>query len=391
VIALGESPSARAGSREQALDELSAGRPDRAYELLRGYLAETLDLEAINNLAVIAHRLGRADEARMLLQAVILIEPARTDVAENLAALGDTQLDQAVSMLEQLVGAQQQLIEAQRRTSDRDHAFQTDAIAGMRRIHANEGWHRRRLRELRATPEHELAYTDPEPLISVVIPTYNRLELLRTRAIPSVLAQDYGNLEIVIVGDHSDYDVHDVTAGFEHAPISFYNLSMRGPYYEESHKAWLSAGTPPFNEAVARARGAWIAPFADDDEMRPNHLRILLDAARERRLEFAYGRAYQHDQINGDRVLGTFPPSQGQIVMQAGLLHKHLKMFELELADSDFGIPNDWAAVDRMIRAGVRIGMIDDILIDYYPSFARPDDQAGTEETSASADHEEHA
>ena len=391
MIALGESSAARAQSREQALAELSSGRPDRAYDLLRRYLAEALDLEAVNNLAVIAHRLGRIDEARMLLQAVTLIEPARTDAAENLAALGETQLDRTVAMLEQLIDSQQQLADAQRETSQRAGAFQTDVIAGMRRIHANEGWHRRRLRDLRATPEYELPYTDPEPLISVVIPTYNRLEMLRTRAIPSILAQDYANFEIVIVGDHSDYDEADVTAGFDGARISFFNLSMRGPYYEESHKAWLSAGTPPFNEAVARARGAWIAPFADDDEMRPGHLRILLDAARERRLEFVYGRAYQHDEINGDRVLGTFPPSQGQIVMQAGLLHNHLKLFELELADSDFGIPNDWAAVDRMVRAGVRIGMIDEILIDYYPSFARPAEDVATEETSDAVDSPEHA
>ena len=365
VIALGESSPARDQSRERALAELAAGRPDTAYDVLRRYLAATVDLEAINNLAVIAHQLGRTDEARTLLGAVTAIDPERRDAAENLAALGDSQLDRVVCMLGSLIEAEQQRVE-------REGDFRGDVMSGMRRIHANEGWHRRRLRELRTTIDYERAYSDRDPLISVIIPTYNRLDLLRSRAIPSILAQEYPNFEIVIVGDNSSYGATEVTAGFEGAPISFFNLSMRGPYYEDSHKGWLSAGTPPFNEALARARGAWIAPFADDDEMRPCHLRVLLEAALERRLEFVYGRCYQHDEINGDRFLGEFPPKQGQIVLQAALLHSHLKLFELELADSDFGIPNDWGAVERMTRAGVRIGMIEDVLTDYYPSFARP-------------------
>ena len=39
-------------------------------------------------------------------------------------------------------------------------------------------------------------------LISVIIPTYRRLEMLR-EAIQSVKAQDYPNIEIIVVDDHS--------------------------------------------------------------------------------------------------------------------------------------------------------------------------------------------
>src|SRR5689334_16475836 len=38
-----------------------------------------------------------------------------------------------------------------------------------------------------------------DPLVSVIIPTYNRVELLMTRALPSVMAQTYKNVEIVVV------------------------------------------------------------------------------------------------------------------------------------------------------------------------------------------------
>lgn len=41
------------------------------------------------------------------------------------------------------------------------------------------------------------------PLVSVVIPTYNRAESL-TKALASIIAQDYSNIEIVVVDDGSD-------------------------------------------------------------------------------------------------------------------------------------------------------------------------------------------
>jgi glycosyltransferase involved in cell wall biosynthesis len=49
--------------------------------------------------------------------------------------------------------------------------------------------------------EYLRAFDEPEPLVSVVIPTYDRGELLAIRAIPWALGQTYPNIEIVIVGD----------------------------------------------------------------------------------------------------------------------------------------------------------------------------------------------
>ena len=44
---------------------------------------------------------------------------------------------------------------------------------------------------------------NPYPLVSIVIPTYTRVELLCGRAVPSCLNQTYANIEVVIVGDGS--------------------------------------------------------------------------------------------------------------------------------------------------------------------------------------------
>lgn len=241
----------------------------------------------------------------------------------------------------------------------------SELLTGLKRVHADEARQRRRLREVRTTEAYERAYTEPDPLVSVLIATYNRLDTLRKRVIPSILAQDYRNIEIVIVGDQAPYGHSDIAEGFGDAPIRFTNLEMRGPYPDDHERLWMVAGTPPFNEALHQARGAWLAWFSDDDAMRPNHLRTLVGAARERRLELAYGRMQDHHL---DQPLGAFPPRWGQIGLQAAVFHSALRIFELELSDADFRTPNDMGMVDRLLRAGVRFGMVDEIVADYYPS-----------------------
>lgn len=73
--------------RAHALATLERGRPAEAYAHLQQAVAETTELEWLNDLAVIAHACDRPDEAEALLRAVLAIEPGREDAAENLQAL----------------------------------------------------------------------------------------------------------------------------------------------------------------------------------------------------------------------------------------------------------------------------------------------------------------
>ena len=64
-------------------------------------------------------------------------------------------------------------------------------------------------------------------LISVIIPTYRRLEMLR-EAIQSVKAQDYTNIEIIVVDDHSGDGTPTIANEFPE--IQFYeNATNMGP------------------------------------------------------------------------------------------------------------------------------------------------------------------
>jgi len=61
------------------------------------------------------------------------------------------------------------------------------------------------------------------PLVSVIIPTYNRAHLI-SRAIASVLNQTYPNFELLIVDDGSTDNTGAVVASFADPRISYYKL-----------------------------------------------------------------------------------------------------------------------------------------------------------------------
>ncbi len=235
-------------------------------------------------------------------------------------------------------------------------------------IHDDDPGNRRRLAELRAGPNYTEAFETADPLVSVVIPTWNSVETLLERAIPSALAQTHQNLEVIVVGDSSPSEVSDAVATVEDQRVTFHNLTVRGPYDADPGRAWLASGTPGLNAGAALARGLWIAPLADDDAFVPDHVSRLLEHARERRLEFVYGRIRYTFPDGRTGVIGEFPPRNEQFGLQASLYHAGLRFMQLELAHALFDKPNDWGLADRLLRIGVRIGMVEDVSVDYWPS-----------------------
>lgn len=242
------------------------------------------------------------------------------------------------------------------------------ARGALRHVQEEDATLRGRLYALRESEEYELAYTEDEPLVSFVIPTYDRFERLRDRSLPSILAQTYANVEVIVSGDASPPETERVVAEIGDPRVRFVNRTVRGPYPEDKSVRWYMIGTPPFNDAVALARGRWIAALGDDDAVRPDHVETLLAAAREHRYEHCYGRHLVH-YPNGETLeIGDFPPEKGEYVLQTALYHAGLSFFGMESADVVYEEPNDWSLCRRMLQAGVRFGMVDAILADKYES-----------------------
>lgn len=105
---------------------------------------------------------------------------------------------------------------------------------------------------------------EPTPFISVIIPTYNRLQHV-TAALESVLAQSYSSFEVIIVDDGSA----DGTR--EHIERLISSRSTSAPtlrYLFQSNQGSSAAR----NRGIAEARGQWIAFLDSDDKWYPGKL-----------------------------------------------------------------------------------------------------------------------
>ena len=106
------------------------------------------------------------------------------------------------------------------------------------------------------------------PFFSVVIPVFNRAELL-AQALGSVMAQSDQDFEIIVVDDGSTDDPARVVDARCDSRIVFIRQENRG-------------GGAARNAGIERARGRFVAFLDSDDEYLPHHL-----AAMRRLLEHA--------------------------------------------------------------------------------------------------------
>jgi len=299
------------------------------------------------------------------------VQQAVMDLHGRLAGVEERQLAE-LSQLEQLrdrlAALEQRAAELaagaegdrDRAAIDRDHAALDRQM--LREVYERADERRRELYSLRESEEYELAFTESEPLVSFVVPTYDRHESLRERAIPSILAQGYRNLEVIVAGDGSPPEVEASVREFDDPRIRFTNRTVRGPYPEDPKRRWFMSGTPPLNDGVALARGRWIAILGDDDEVLPHHTERLVELYRGQRLELAYGQLTVRFANGEETEVGEFPPRLGHFALQFSIYHAGLRFFQFEPSDVLYEEPNDWSLARRMLAAGVRFGMRDEIV-----------------------------
>jgi glycosyltransferase involved in cell wall biosynthesis len=107
------------------------------------------------------------------------------------------------------------------------------------------------------------------PGVSVILPTFNRLEYLRA-AIGSVLAQTHTDWELIIADDGSADETRAFLADIRDARVSTIRLAHSG------NPAAVR------NEAIRRARGPYLAFLDSDDVWDPRKLELQLDLMRSR-------------------------------------------------------------------------------------------------------------
>lgn len=230
---------------------------------------------------------------------------------------------------------------------------------------------RRLLLQVRGEHEYSAVLAQPNPLITVRIATHNRAEILTESTIPSVLAQTHDNLELIVVGDGCEDGTAERVADIGDPRVRFVAMPHRGVYPTDPRKRWTVAGSPAMNLGAQLAAGQWIAPLDDDDEFLPNHLQILLDTAIAGRFEMIYGKASSTTGA-GTEVVGEYPPRLAQFSFVAAMYMTPLRFFEYETRSWVLDEPADWNLCRRMLESGVRIGFVDQVVTNLYPTGPRP-------------------
>lgn len=101
------------------------------------------------------------------------------------------------------------------------------------------------------------------PLVSVIIPTYNRRDMIPI-AIESVLKQTYKNLECIVVADGGE-DISDIIKSFR---------DYRLRYHYKQINTGLGATR---NIGLSMMKGEYVCFLDDDDLYYPLHIEILVD------------------------------------------------------------------------------------------------------------------
>jgi GT2 family glycosyltransferase/2-polyprenyl-3-methyl-5-hydroxy-6-metoxy-1,4-benzoquinol methylase/tetratricopeptide (TPR) repeat protein len=128
--------------------------------------------------------------------------------------------------------------------------------------------------------DSEFSAQSRNPLVSVIVPTFNRRDTLKT-ALQSIIQQTFTDFEIIVIND-AGIDVEDIVASF--------NARNNVSSIRHGKNRGLAAAR---NSGLGVARGKYIAYLDDDDRYACHHLETLVSFLEESRYQAAYTDAWQ--------------------------------------------------------------------------------------------------
>ena len=225
-----------------------------------------------------------------------------------------------------------------------------------------------KLRVMRKRYEHTYNGHDKDPLVSLIIATFNRGKILVERTLPSIFNQTYQKFEVMIVGDHCIDNTPELLAQVSDPRIRFYDLPKRGKYPDDPTDRWFVQGVAPRNKGLSLARGKWLSWISDDDILLPNHFESLLRFAQNGNYEFV-SASYTAEK-NGKKLIqdaSDFNPRIGG--MQTWMYRSYLKCFNWNIHSwrKHWDRPCDYDLQFRMYREGVRMGFLNEVVAHVPP------------------------
>jgi len=239
--------------------------------------------------------------------------------------------------------------ETMARLASLEHAIGEHAMARLAFLEHAIGEHARQLQVRAVMDWIEHAALRGAPLVSVVLPTRDRRDLVG-RAVSSVQNQSYHNWELLIVDDGSTDDTPEVLAGLADERVRCFRHDGTG----------VCAAR---NVALAHARGELIAYLDDDNIMHPGWLKAVVWGFEQRpNASVLYGAFVVDDtqridpKRQGDLPRLYFWPYDHQAVAHSNVADMGCIAHRAGLPDARFDESlremGDWDLLLRLTRTG---------------------------------------
>jgi hypothetical protein len=215
-------------------------------------------------------------------------------------------------------------------------------------------------RRFEVTPE---PWGDPQPLVSVRIPTWKGIDGLVGRAIPSVLGGGYGNVEVVVCSDGPDPACRAAVEAVGDRRVRYVELAERPRSAQHPRSFWETAGIRAVNAALDHARGAWIALLDHDDAFTHDHIAALLGGALQGRRDMVYGQALLDVPGGAPVVIGSPQLHYGGICHASAVYSPRLRHLRYDEHAWLIGEPGDWNLWRRMAELGAPIGHVPRVIL----------------------------
>lgn len=207
------------------------------------------------------------------------------------------------------------------------------------------------------------------PLVSVLIPTYNRCSILLERALPSVLSQTYQNFEIIIVDDGSQDGTFETLIALNNPKIKVIrNSRIAYRYPNKALYHWFAGPVSALNCGLKHCKGNYIARIDDDDIWTETHIEKLMGFLERTNSEFVYSHILaKMTQSSNEEIITNSPDPLGNTC--TWFFKSYLKNFKINIhcwRKSENRV-NDVDVHDRMFKAGVKINYLEEVTAIYLP------------------------
>lgn len=205
-----------------------------------------------------------------------------------------------------------------------------------------------------------------QPLVSMLIPSFNHGHYVQA-SIESIIAQDYKNIELIIIDDGSTDD--SVLKIESMAPM----CTTRFTRFEFRSRANKGV-TATLNEALEWSRGTYFAGIASDDVLHVNKTSFLLSQLeRDENLAGVFGGCEFIDQTGS--VVGQLSPLPGYYTFDDIIARKHVivapcQLLRLKLVKEVGCYPvglyvEDWYMWLSLTKSGYKLKVVPDQLVQY--------------------------